>query len=98
MTPPQWLVLSFPVTTGPRLRTGPHTISTQGDPPRTSKADHPSQAHHLSEQVSAEVITLITFTAPQLMDRAYIDWLETLPCNRKPQKVNQWMGDWAAIA
>ena len=32
------------------------------------------------------------------MDRDYIDWLETLPCNRKPQKVNQWMGEWAAIA
>ena len=72
--------------------------SGQGDPPCTSQADYPSQAHHLSEQVSAEVITLLTFTAPQLMDRDYIDWLEMLPCNRKPQKVNQWMGEWAAIA
>jgi len=26
------------------------------------------------------------------MNRDYIDWLETLPCNRKPQKVNAWMG------
>ena len=63
-------------------------MSGQGDPPRTSQADHPSQAHHLSEQVSAEVLNLLTFTAPQLMDRAYLNWLESLPCNRKPQKVN----------
>ena len=28
------------------------------------------------------------------MNRDYIDWLETLPCNRKPQKVNVWMGGW----
>ena len=26
------------------------------------------------------------------MNRDYIDWLETLPCNRKPQKVDGWMG------
>ena len=26
------------------------------------------------------------------MNRDYINWLETLPCNRKPQKVNVWMG------
>ena len=26
------------------------------------------------------------------MNRDYIDWLETLPCNGKPQKVNPWMG------
>ena len=32
------------------------------------------------------------------MNRDYINWLEALPCNRKPQKVNVWMGDWAAIA
>ena len=31
------------------------------------------------------------------MNRDYIDWLETLPCNRKPQKVNQWMGGWALL-
>ena len=30
-----------------------------------------------------------------MMIRHYIDWLETLPCNRKPQKVNVWMGGWA---
>ena len=28
------------------------------------------------------------------MNRDYIDWLETLPCNRKPQKINTWMGGW----
>ena len=28
------------------------------------------------------------------MNRDYINWLETLPCNRKPQKVNAWMGEW----
>ena len=26
------------------------------------------------------------------MNRDYIDWLETLSCNRKPKKANQWMG------
>ena len=31
------------------------------------------------------------------MNRDYIDWLETLPCNRKPQKVNVWMGGWAPL-
>ena len=25
------------------------------------------------------------------MHRDYITWLETLACNRKPQKVNTWM-------
>ena len=59
-------------------------------------ADHPSQAHHLCGQVSPQFITLITFAAPLLMDRDYINWLETLPCNRKPQKVNVWMGGWGA--
>ena len=31
------------------------------------------------------------------MNRDYINWLETLPCNRKPQKVNAWMGEWAPL-
>ena len=31
------------------------------------------------------------------MDRAYLNWLESLPCNRKPQKVNMWMGGWAPL-
>ena len=31
------------------------------------------------------------------MNRDYIDWLETLPCNRKPQKANQWMSEWAPL-
>ena len=31
------------------------------------------------------------------MNRDYINWLETLPCNRKPQKVNVWMCDWAPL-
>ena len=31
------------------------------------------------------------------MNRVYINWLETLPCNRKPQKVNVWMGSWAPL-
>ena len=32
------------------------------------------------------------------MNRDYINWLETLPCNRKPQKVNAWMGGLGATA
>ena len=31
------------------------------------------------------------------MNRDYINWLETLPCNRKTQKVNTWMGGWAPL-
>ena len=31
------------------------------------------------------------------MNRDYINWLEMLPCNRKPQKVNAWMGEWAPL-
>ena len=31
------------------------------------------------------------------MNRDYINWLETLPCNRKPQKVIVWMGGWAPL-
>ena len=31
------------------------------------------------------------------MNRDYINWLETLPCNRQPQKVNQWMGERAPL-
>ena len=31
------------------------------------------------------------------MNRDYIDWLETLHCNRKPQKANQWMSEWAPL-
>ena len=26
------------------------------------------------------------------MNRDYIDWLETLPCSRKRQPINTWMG------
>ena len=31
------------------------------------------------------------------MNRDYIDWLETLPCKRKTQKVNVWMGSCAPL-
>ena len=31
------------------------------------------------------------------MNRDYINWLETLPCNHKPQKVNVWMDEWAPL-
>ena len=31
------------------------------------------------------------------MNRDYINWLETLPCNRKHQKVNVWMSEWAPL-
>ena len=42
----------------------------------------------LSGQVSAEVITLITFIAPQHINRGCIKWLEALTCNRKLQWVS----------
>ena len=31
------------------------------------------------------------------MNRNYINWLQMLPCNRKPQKVNVWMIEWAPL-
>ena len=33
------------------------------------------------------------------MNRDYIDWLESLPCNqhRQHHKVNQWMRNWAPL-
>ena len=31
------------------------------------------------------------------MNRDYINWLETLPCNLNPEKVNVWMGSWAPL-
>ena len=31
------------------------------------------------------------------MSRDYIDLLETLPCNRKRQKLNVWMGSWGPL-
>ena len=31
------------------------------------------------------------------MNRDYLNWLETLPCNRKPQKVNVWMSERAPL-
>ena len=97
MAPPVAGFVFLPATNGAPAENGASPKFQTGRSARKSKADHPSQAHHLSEQVSAEVITLLTFTAPQLMDRDYIDWLETLPCNRKPQKVNAWMGGWAPL-
>ena len=31
------------------------------------------------------------------MNRDHIDWLETLPCNRKRQPINTWMGGWVPL-
>ena len=31
------------------------------------------------------------------MNHVYVNWLESLPCNRKLQTVNQWMGEWAPL-
>ena len=31
------------------------------------------------------------------MDRDYINWLETLPCNQRAPKINTWMGGWAPL-
>ena len=33
------------------------------------------------------------------MNRDYIEWLESLPCNqhRQRRKVNEWMSDWAPL-
>ena len=83
MDPPVAGLVLLPATNGASAENGASSHFQTGRSARKSKADHPSQAHHLSEQVSAEVITLLTFTAPQLMDRDYIDWLETLPATRE---------------
>ena len=31
------------------------------------------------------------------MNRDYINWLESLPCNSRRLKVNQWMSEWAPL-
>ena len=31
------------------------------------------------------------------MNRDYITFLEGLPCNRRPQRINSWMGGWAPL-
>ena len=31
------------------------------------------------------------------MNREYIDWLATLPNNRRQRRVNVWMSDWAPL-
>ena len=31
------------------------------------------------------------------MNRDYINWLETLPCNQRAPKINTWMGGWAPL-
>ena len=31
------------------------------------------------------------------MDRAYLDWLQSLPNNSRPVRVNEWMGGWAPL-
>lgn len=32
-----------------------------------------------------------------MITRNYINWLESLPCNSRPLKVNQWMSEWAPL-
>ena len=31
------------------------------------------------------------------MNSDYINWLETLPCDRKPQRVKVWIGGWVHL-
>ena len=31
------------------------------------------------------------------MNRDYINWLETLPCNQRAPRINTWMGGWAPL-
>ena len=31
------------------------------------------------------------------MNREYINWLETLPNNRRQRRINVWMSDWAPL-
>ena len=31
------------------------------------------------------------------MKREYINWLESLPCNRRRTRVNTWMSEWAPL-
>ena len=45
--------LGFPVTTGPRLRTGPQTISTQGDPSASEQIPRAKTAVYLGYLVSS---------------------------------------------
>ncbi len=31
------------------------------------------------------------------MNRDYVDWLTSLPCNQRAPKINTWMGGWAPL-
>ena len=62
------------------------TTESQTGQSAHQKANHPSQAHHLSRgQVSAGGIAPIAFTAPQRINRDCVNWLETLTCNLQLQ-------------
>ena len=63
----------------------PTTESQRGQSAH-QKANHPSQAHHLSQgRVSAGVIAPIAFKVPQRSNRNCVNWLETLTCNLQLQ-------------
>ena len=97
MTPPVAGFVLIPATNGASADNGASPKFQTGRSARKSKANHPSQAHHLCGQVSTQFITLITFAAQQQMDRDYIDWLSSLPCNQRAPKINTWMGGWAPL-
>ena len=62
------------------------TTESQTGQSAHQKANHPSQAHHLSQgRVSAGVIAPIAFTAPQRINRDCVNWLEALTCNLQLQ-------------
>ena len=63
MTPPVAGFVLLPATNGASADNGASPKFQTGRSARKSKANHPSQAHHLCGQVSAEFITLLTFTA-----------------------------------
>ena len=64
--------------------------------------DHPSQVP-LSKDKSLLSLSWLPPAASvpcvTKMNRAYIEWLESLPCNqhRQRRKVNEWMSDWAPL-
>ena len=97
MTPPLADFVLLPATNGASAENGASPKFQTGRSARRSKADHPSQAHHLCGQVSPRFITLITFAAQQQMNRDYVDWLTSLPCNQRAPKINTWMGGWAPL-
>ena len=75
-------------------------LISDGVPP-TDAATQLSQTWGCSRRTSLWDIELaqseLTNALNSVEIQHMVGWLATLPCNRKPQKANQWMSEWAPL-